>query len=278
MVLLFSSFVFLPPRDSIPPTIRVISPIEICVGEGISLRRHITVFDDLTDSDNIKIKADLSNVDVNTEGEYPVYISATDACGNTSKISISITVKYRLITREILDLKIQDTARSLMSEDMTDEEKCRAIYKYVRENIEYSEAYQQLDRITSAYHGLQYLRGDCYVSYSVCAELLDYCGIDNVPVKRKEGHTQDTHFWCLVSLNGEWYHLDATRLYPDMENMGCLMTDEQLDKYNKYRAEYTGRSEDNYFYCYDKDKLPQVSNTVITQVREYVYKKHTAIS
>jgi hypothetical protein len=52
-----------------------------------------------------------------------------------------------------------------------------------------------------------------------------------------------------------WYHYDSTRIHPDYDLGGCLMTDCQIEAYNHVRE---------YFYAYDKSAYPPVCEEIIT--------------
>lgn len=275
LILVFLSFA---PQDSIPPVINCEDEIFSYVGESILLRSQISVFDNMTNSDRICVSIDTQHVSIDKCGRYPVTVYATDLQGNVSTKNLILNVIDRQTSTGELAEMIEDILKEIIYGEMSDEEKCRRIYSYVKEKISYREISKRGDEISAAYYGLIYGFGDCYTFYAVTKELLDACGIENMCIERARGFTTDTHIWNLVKINGEWYHLDCTHLYPDVENMGCLMTETQLYEYCKFRKDATGRVEDWFFYCYDKSIYPEISKKKITEVGKGAYKKYTAIS
>ena len=266
------------PTDTIPPRIVCDDTFDSYVGESVVLRSKISVLDNMTDGGGIKVSIDTQFVNINRCGTYPVTVYATDAQGNVSTKNVTVNIVDRPISKEKLNEMTDEIIGRIISETMSDEEKCRSIYSYVKSRIAYREVSKEEDSISAAYHGLVYGYGDCYTSYAVTGALLDACGIENIKIERAVGFTPDTHVWNLVRVNGEWYHLDTTRLYPGQESMGCLMTDEQLEDYCKLRGDTTGRGEDYFFYLYDKSSYPDISKKKITEVGKGAYKEYTPIS
>ena len=240
------------------------------VGEGISFRSQIEVSDNLTADEKINISVDSSNVNSDKAGDYYATITATDKSGNSSTQTVVVRVYTEKVTWEMLKDKIKPIADSLIGSGATAEEKCREIYTYVRAEIDYYDYSDKSSWLQAAYYGLRDGKGDCFTYYSVAKAFLEYYGIDNKMIQRKEGKTSGTHFWSVVNIGSTdkpvWYHFDCTRLSPDAYKMGCLMTDAQLEAYNKLRGDTKGGDEDYYFYYYDKKGLPNISDIVITPV------------
>ena len=53
-----------------------------------------------------------------------------------------------------------------------------------------------------------------------------------------------------------WYHFDCTHLNATYSHSGCLLTDQQLKAFNRFRAG---------FYAYDSSKYPATDKTIITR-------------
>ena len=72
----------------------------------------------------------------------------------------------------------------------------------------------------------------CYGAWAVCKAMLDVCGIDNICVVRDVSNSYENfHYWCLVYLNGEWYHCDAQKYFNGVAPSGyfCfMMTDREI--------------------------------------------------
>ena len=102
--------------------------------------------------------------------------------------------------------------------------------------------------------------GDCYSYFAAAKAFLEYLGIENMDIQRLPGYTTDTHYWSLVNIgtegNPRWYHFDCTRLRAEYNHSGCLLTDSQVDAYNRVRAN---------FYKYDRSEYPATDTRIITE-------------
>ena len=76
--------------------------------------------------------------------------------------------------------------------------------------------------------------------------MLDVCGIENLCVVRERvNEWENWHYWCLVKLNGEWWHCDAQKYFNDYTPAGYfvfMMTDSEL-----YRAPTSHRFADDQY-------------------------------
>ena len=52
-----------------------------------------------------------------------------------------------------------------------------------------------------------------------------------------------------------WYHYDCTHINASYSHSGCLLTDQQIKAFNRFRAG---------FYAYDSAKYPATDKTIIT--------------
>ena len=52
-----------------------------------------------------------------------------------------------------------------------------------------------------------------------------------------------------------WYHFDCTHLRAAYSHSGCLLTDQQIKAFNRFRSG---------FYAYDSSKYPATDKTIIT--------------
>ena len=259
--------------DKTAPTIKIKNGndyIIAYVGEGISFKSQLDVTDNRTKAEKINISIDSSNVNTDIEGDYYATVSAIDNKGNKSTLTVVVRVYAERVTWDKLQEKIEPIAKRIIIDSMSAEEKCRKIYSYVRTEIEYYDYSDKSSWMQAAYYGLRDGKGDCFTYYSIAKAFLEYYGIDNETVQRKEGKTSGTHFWSVVNIGDEnsprWYHFDCTRLNPDKYHMGCLMTDAQLAEYNQLRGDTKGNKEDYYFYYYDSSNLPEVETAVITPI------------
>lgn len=245
--------------DEEPPTVEQISEIVAYVGESVSYKQHFKLTDNC--AGEIKMTVDDSQVDLTKAGEYTVYITAIDSVGQKSKpYETTVHVYSEEITEEKLNEKLSAIVSEIISEGMSKEEKCRAIYDYVYNNISYVSTSDKTMWQRAAYDALFVSgSGDCYSYFAAAKAFLEYLGIENLDIQRTPGYTADTHYWSLVNIGSEneqlWYHFDCTRLRADYNHSGCLLTLKQTEAYNKVRDS---------FYRYDKKSYPEVATEIIT--------------
>lgn len=132
---------------------------------------------------------------------------------------------------------------AIITDDMTDMEKCRAIYDYVHEipyvNVVYSEDWRE-----NGYHMLFDRAGDCFGYYSASRLLLERLGYQVVELQNMNGFT---HVWCLVSIDDgqTWQHFDPTCWSWGSDGYLCMVSDDELVAYGtKHQVGYGQLSHD----------------------------------
>ena len=261
--------VIAPCKDDVPPTIEA-RDIECRVGEGIVWRNHVTLRDNC--AGEIDFKVDSSRVNVNQEGNYPVYYTATDLSGNVAKAEATVLVVSMTVTDEMLYEQIDRVIAQIITPDMDKAAQCRAVYAYVQGNIAYVNTSAKGDWKYAAYMALFSAgTGDCYSYFAASKAFFERLGIENMDIQRLPGYTANTHFWSLVNIGTTdapvWYHYDSTRLTADYNVSGCLLTDAQVIAYDEWRA-------GEYFRIYDTTKYPATSTQILTDIPElYPYLK-----
>lgn len=250
--------------DTEAPVLEVRSDLVTYVGEAVSYRQNIHATDNCTGE--ITLTVDDSEVDLSAAGEYTAYVYATDSVGNRSEtVKVTVHVYSEEITEERLNEQIAAATDDIgITESMTAEQKCRAIYEYVYGRISYVSTSDKTSWQRAAYEALFVSgSGDCYSYFAAAKALLEYYGIENLDVQRTAGYTTDTHYWSLVNIGTEsdprWYHFDCTHLRSEYNHSGCLLTDKQVDAYNKVRP---------HFRRYDKSAYPSVATSIITPTPE----------
>ncbi|MDO4566081.1 MAG: hypothetical protein Q4B42_02005 [Oscillospiraceae bacterium] len=241
--------------DTEPPKIEGLSDISVFIGDTVSYKKDVTVTDD-RDSDPALL-IDNSQVNLKEDGEYPVVYTARDAAGNEATNSITVTVVESDedgYSPEILNEMLDETLSRIISPDMTDDEKLRAVFFYVKRNIYYSGWSDKSDWRKGAFFGLSRRSGDCYTYYSTARALLDRCGFETLPVERTGGISD--HYWLLVQYEGKWYHYDAGISFNGYDANCMMWTDAQMANYASWI--YRGMGLPN-FYTYDQTLLPEVS-------------------
>ncbi len=256
-------------KDTEAPTIAA-NDVECRVGEGIVWRDHVTLRDNC--AGEISLSVDSSKVNVNKEGSYTVYYTATDASGNTARAQATVLVVSMTVTDEMLYAEIDKVIARIITPDMDKAAQCRAVYTYVQGNIAYVNTSTKGDWKYAAYVSLFSTgTGDCYSYFAASKAFFERLGIENMDIQRLPGYTDNTHFWSLVNIGTKespvWYHYDSTRLTANYNVSGCLLTDAQVKAYDAWRA-------GDYFRIYDTSKYPATATRIITDIPElYPYLK-----
>lgn len=184
----------------------------------------------------------------------------------------SISLKER--AEDILDL--------IIAEGMKDVDKIKAVHDYIVLNTEY--AYDEyLNQTLKDEHfseegvlweGKAVCQGYAY-TFQLCMELL---GIDSIIVEGEDLISKGNHAWNMVSIDGEWYHVDTTwdDPVPDRKDMidykYFLVTDEVLMKDHKWETKrYPSCTSDKYQYYvfqdYMVDSIDQYEEKFMEQYR-----------
>ncbi len=220
-------------EDTIPPQIGGVSTIYATAGDTISYRSNVWAVDNVDGT--IAVSVDASQVDGKTAGTYAVEYSAEDSAGNRASVWADVIVQP---TDEERVAELADAVlASILTDGMTDYEKAYAVYSWCRSNISYSSATAYLmEQFTkAAYTGLTGYYGNCYVYYAVTSTLLTRCGIENMKIQRS-GENVSPHYWNLVNIDGNWYHMDACPHYAAYPLDSFLLTDRQVADYSLYGA------------------------------------------
>lgn len=250
--------------DSEPPSLVGAKDLSVYIGDGISYKNDIELFDNCDGALHLEI--DSSAVDLDHEGIYPVSYIAKDAAGNQTTVSISVYVYRERVTQEdlfeLIDPIIADrvpTASSL-------EQQVRSVYVYVYNHIDYDAYSDKSDWVRAAYDGMRTGKGDCFTYFALSKAFFTRLGIDTMDIQRKTGLVDERHYWNLVNIGTErsprWYHFDACRL-SGVQHNGCLLTDLQVKAYTKQRVDEDGNG--NYFYVYDTSGYPISDDRIITE-------------
>ena len=151
-------------------------------------------------------------------------------------------------THEGLEEKVAETVANIITSDMTNVEKARAIFDFAHDNIRYTGDSDKSNWEAGAYEGLTKRKGDCFTYYAVSRALLTAVGIDNLEVTRVGGPT--SHYWNLIDCGAGWYHFDATPRSSKMPAFVSFMfTDQEA-------ADYTAKAGRNY-YTFDGSLYPE---------------------
>lgn len=193
-------------EDTEPPVIQGTRDLLIYVGDSVSYRKNVTVEDNCPEG--LQLTVDTGSVDLNAAGVYPVVYTAVDAAGNTTVITIQLTVIERVYTIEEVNALADAALATIITPEMSDWDKAWAIYCYVRRNVGYINHSEKGDWVRAAYEGLAKRQGDCYVYACTAKALLTRADIKNMDIAKIP--TRREHYWNLVDVGGGWYHFDTT--------------------------------------------------------------------
>ena len=222
--------------DNTAPTIQGVHNISLYLGSSVSYRSGVIVADDKDPAP--KLEVDSSQVDLSNPGTYPLVYTARDMTGNETRLEVTVTVAEKpssYVDAETINAKADALLKKIVTDDMTDEAKVRAIYSYVRSHFTYSGHSDKTDWLQGAWVMMDDGEGDCFNYYAVTKLLLERLGIPNIDVRKVRNHETDSdHYWSLVSVDGgsTYYHLDTTPRVGDGDDF-CLVTDAFLDAYSK---------------------------------------------
>ena len=220
--------------ESKKPEIKGLSNKSIYVGESIAYRAGVVVVDDLDEDPKLEIDSAAVNPDV--PGVYDVVYTATDYLGRSSSVSVKLHVEEKpenMVSVETLHTLADEKLKEILTDDMTEIEKAFAIFRWSRMGVPWVRTGSHDSEVDQAIAGLQGNSGDCYTHAVVCKVLLERAGfiIDFIEKKNETG----THYWVMVNIDGNWYHMDPSPIYIK-QYCAFLSTTEDLMKYaQKYR-------------------------------------------
>lgn len=225
-------------KDTVAPVITGTKDLETYVGDTISYKGGISVTDNV--DSNIKLQVDNSQVDLSKAGVYSVTYTATDAAGNSTSVTVKLTVKEKpdgFVSPEVIYAKADAILEQFITDDMTDREKVEAVYVWTRRSVHltYGSApsgfeHESADWLQTAYKLINrdVSKGDCYFFFAAQKLLLQRLNIPTIDCEKiYDGDSH--HYWLLVSVDGgkNYYHFDNV-----WSKELCLVTDAQLDAFS----------------------------------------------
>ncbi len=213
------------------PEIKGTANLNVYVGETIAYREGISVEADL--DDNPKLEIDSSAVNLDVPGLYDVIYTATDSLGRSSSVTVKVRVEEKpedFENLEMLHEMADDTLSLILTPEMTEIEKALAIFRWVRMAVPWVRTGSHDSEVNQAISGLEGNSGDCFTHAVVCKELLERAGfvIDMIEKKNETG----THYWVMINIDGNWYHMDPSPIYIK-QYCAFLSTTEDLMNYAK---------------------------------------------
>ncbi len=217
-------------KDQKAPVVSV-TDIDVKVGGTVSYKKAVSYYDDIDTKEEMKLSIERSGVNLKEIGTYEVTYTVTDCSGNSTSVTGKINVlneSPKWEDEDAIHEKAQGILDSILEEGMTDREKAKAIYKWIKNNIGYISHSEKGNYIRGAYEGLFKYQGDCFVYAATAKELLTLAGIQNIDIVKATKNP--SHYWNLVYIEDGWYHFDSTPRKDKSEFF--LLTDAELEAYS----------------------------------------------
>ena len=217
-------------RDTKAPTLTV-TDIDVEVGGTVAYKKAMVYYDNIDERSEMKVSIERSQVDLNTVGSYEVTYSVTDCSGNMTTVVGKVNVMAeapKWADEDAIHEKADGILDTILKDDMTDRQKAKAIYRWLKNNIGYVSHSEKGNYMRGAYEGLFKQQGDCFVYAASAKELLTRAGIQNIDIVKAT--TNPSHYWTLVYIEDGWYHFDATPRKDKSEFF--LLTDAELEAYS----------------------------------------------
>ena len=235
--------------DEEAPVIEGVKDIMVYEGGTVAYRSGVTVTDNMDEAPVLEV--DNNKVDLTTPGEYQVTYIATDKYGNYSTVDTTVTVlvyKDSYVEFDVIYEKVDEILAEIITDNMTDREKAKAIYYWVRSHCGYADSDDEGDWMQAAYNMMKKRSGDCYNYFALCKLMFEQLGIPNIDVAKIPNYEGDSHhYWSLVSVDGgeTYYHFDTTPRYNDSTQF-LLVTDKFMNNYSAKHKNCFNRDESLY--------------------------------
>lgn len=213
--------------DQTAPVISGVKNLSVYVNGRLSYKTGVTAADN--DGTAVAVTVDSSAVRLSVPGKYKITYTAADGAGNTATETATVTVLE--ITEEVVRPYAQNVLSRILTDDMTQLEKARAIYDWMTANVSYVTYADKTYWLRAAYTGFTTGRGDCYVYYAMSRMLLDCAGIDNLEICRD--NPAKPHYWNLVNCGDGWYHFDTCPHYKQYPLTSFMLTDAEVRDYSE---------------------------------------------
>jgi len=123
------------------------------------------------------------------------------------KIELTINKNYSDDDIERIMLKVREIITEVITDDMTDREKIKAIHDYIIDNTSYDQEFLKGD---SPYHSSTAI-GPLFEGKGICSGYTDLMAIFLNELNMNNYRiSSDDHVWNLVEIAGDWLHLDLT--------------------------------------------------------------------
>ena len=217
-------------KDEKAPVVTV-TDIDVKVGSSVSYKKAVSYYDNIDTEEEMTLIIERSGVNLDEVGTYEVIYTVTDCSGNSTSVVGKLNVveeSFAWEEEEKIHKKAQEVLNSILTEGMTEKEKAKAIYTWIKHHIGYVNHSEKRNYMRGAYEGLFEYQGDCFVYAATAKELLTQAGILNMDIVKLT--TNPSHYWNLVYIEDGWYHFDTTPRVDKSEFF--LLTNAELEAYS----------------------------------------------
>lgn len=152
--------------------------------------------------------------------------------GYDGNVELTFNVNYISSKEEdiLVDEKIDSILKAILSPDMNEDKREKAIHNYIVSHVAYDESLQKYSAYNALFDGTAVCQGYALLTY----KMLKKAGIENKVVSGTVNNVG--HAWNLINIRGNWYHLDCTWDDPVPDKKGRILynyynlTDEQILK------------------------------------------------
>lgn len=213
--------------DTEAPVIEGVSDLRVFRGSNVLYKENVEITDNCMDG--LQLLIDNHTVNVNEVGVYPITYTARDLAGNETSVSANVIVDQTDYTEAEIYALADEVLGQILTDDMTQMDKARAIYNYIKTHIGYVDHASKENWMVAAHDGLVYHKGDCFTYASTAKALLTRAQIPNMDIAKIP--TRTNHYWNLVDVGDGWYHFDSTPRHDHPEIF--MWTEEQLMNYSR---------------------------------------------
>lgn len=190
----------------------------------------------------------LSNIN-NFVSTYNSYNRIFVNYNSIGRVNITFERIYNKQQIEAINRKIDLVIKDIINDNMSDEEKIKAIHDYIINNTKYDEERANIVKsgtYDTLLHSSNTAYGALFNGKAICggytdtmALFLDKLGFKNYKI------STNSHIWNVVYINGDWKHLDLTWDDPVtntdediLEYNFFLISDEELENKNTSQHNY----------------------------------------
>ena len=204
-------------EDVTPPAFSGLSSMTVAKHSSPDFSEGVSAYD--RKDGEVTFTVDASRVDLDHAGTYFVTYTAADGDDNVTTAKRKVEVEHDAVdTNKLLDE---------LYDEMPDHSP-EAMCEYIKVNFPYIPTYRGDDPL---WYGLINRKGDCKVVADLLAAMLNRAGYPNIYIHSLSRH----HYWNMVYLDGQWWHIDATIFFPshlmnDKERKTRLRPDADWDR------------------------------------------------